>query len=129
MAPLPKPFDARVHWIREKLHLGLRTEAVAMIEAAVAAGSAGADTLALAQYLSTAKRGRQPFGTTHLWYEIGLDNDELREAGVGYEGQDGRMERLGRKYQLNPRQIEAAVAKFERAMDEARAVDEENSSG
>jgi hypothetical protein len=123
MAPLPKPFDARVHWIREKLHLGLRTEAVAMIEAAVAAGTAGADTLALAQYLSTAKRGRQPFGATHLWYEIGLDNEDLRDQSVGFES---RMERLGRNYLLNPRQIEAAVAKFERTMDEARALDKEN---
>ncbi len=30
--------------------------------------------------------------TTHLWYDIGIDNDDLRTAGVGYEE---RMDKLG----------------------------------
>jgi len=123
MAPLPRPFDARAIWIKDKLHRGLRAEALAMIEKAVAEGTAGAETLELARYLATAKRGRQPFGATHLWVDIGADNDELRAAGIGYEE---RMAQLGARYMLDARQVETAVATYERVTDDVRVIDEEN---
>ncbi|WP_455873075.1 hypothetical protein [Rhizobium yanglingense] len=55
--------------------------------------------------------------TTHLWYDIGIDNDDLRTAGVGYEE---RMDKLGGRYMLAKTQIETAVAKYEASMDALR---------
>jgi len=87
----------------------------------MATGHARSDTLALAAYLRSAKRGRQPFGATHLWHEIGIDNDEMRTAGLSYEE---RMARLGGRHMLARTQVETAIAKFEAAMDAVRADEE-----
>lgn len=119
MAKLP-PIDVPAYWIRDLLHRGRRDEALAKLDAAIASGKAGAKTRALAEYLRTAKRGRQPFGATHLWYDIGIDNDEMREAGLSYAD---RMDKLGAKYMLAKTQIETAIAKFEAGM---AAIGEEN---
>lgn len=123
MARLP-PLDVRAHWIRDALHRGDRPRALAMIDEAIASGKAGAETRALAEYLRTAKRGRPPFGAKHLWYEIGLDNDEMREAGKSGEE---RYAAIALKYRMNDiSKIKTAIAKYERAMDEVRAIDQEN---
>lgn len=116
MAKLP-PIDVTAFRIRDLLHRGKRDEAVKMLNATIQAGRAGAETLALADYLQNAKRGRQPFGATHLWHEIGIDNDEMRSAGLNY---DQRMEKLGVRYMLAKTQIETAVGKYEAALDAVR---------
>ena len=124
MAPLPKKFDARAHWIRDLLHQGNRDEALALLNDAVASGRAGAETRALAEYLATAKRGRQPFGAKYRWIEIGQDNDEWRSEGMSYEH---RLNRLALKYRLNdPAKIKTAIRRYEVACEETRAIDEEN---
>ncbi|TCU13087.1 hypothetical protein [Rhizobium sullae] len=116
MAKLP-PIDTEAFWIRDLLHRGKRADALARLRAVIDAGRAGPEAKALAEYLATAKRGRQPFGATHLWYEIGIDNDEMRTAGVGYEE---RMDKLGGRFMLAKTQIETAVAKYEASMDALR---------
>ena len=117
MARLP-PIDTQVHWIRYLLHRGQRGEALARLEKVLATGRAGAETRALAEFLRTAKRGRQPFGAKHLWYEIGLENDELRDAGLSHAE---RMEQLGQKYLISDEaKIKTAIARYERAMEEIR---------
>ncbi|WFU89018.1 hypothetical protein QA644_08240 [Rhizobium sp. CC1099] len=116
MAKLP-PIDVHAYWVRNLLHRGKRPEALARLNAAIDSGKAGPETIALADYLANAKRGRQPFGATYLWYEIGIDNDEMRAAGIAY---DERMDRLGGRYMLAKTQIETAVAKFEASMDAVR---------
>lgn len=121
MAKLP-PIDVRAHWIRDALHRGDRTVALAMIDEAIASGKAGRETLALAEYLRTAKRGRQPFGAKHRWYEIGVDNDEMRDAGKTGEE---RYATLALKYRINDvSKIKTAIARYERAMDEVRSIEE-----
>lgn len=109
--------DIQAYWIRDLLHRGKRKEALKRLSEIMATGQAGAETIGLADYLASAKRGRQPFGATHLWYDIGIENDEMREAGTSYEE---RMSALGVKYMLAKTQIETAVAKFEAAMDAIR---------
>lgn len=69
------------------------------------------------------KRGRQPFGAKHLWWGIGADNDELRQRGMGYEE---RRKELGVRYMLDVTQIATALAKYERAIEEIRTIEEEN---
>lgn len=125
MAPLPK-MDLNIFWIKDMLHRGRRAEALAMLDKAIANGTAGDETLALAEYLRTAGKGRQPFGATHLWYNIGQDNDELRDAGISY---DERCEELGRRYDLNKTQISTSLGKYERAVEKICAIDEENFRG
>lgn len=123
MAPLPKPFDAKVHWIKDLLHRGKRAEALVMLEEALADGTAGEETRELADYLRTAKKGRQPFGATHLWYEIGRDNEDLIDQGMSY---GDRLKELGVRYLLNPTQIATSLGKYTRAMDEISSIEEEN---
>lgn len=122
MAPLPK-MDLLAIKIKDLLHLGKREDALSMIEKATAEGTAGEETMKIAEYLRIAGKGRQPFGKTHLWYQIGVVNDELRDAGMGY---DDRCEELGKLYGLNKTQISTALGKYERALDEIRIIDEEN---
>jgi hypothetical protein len=115
MAKLP-PIDVPAHWIRNLLHHGKREEALAWINDLIASGKAGAETRALAEYLATAKRGRQPFGSKHLWPEIGAENDELRSAGVSYEQ---RLEMLSLKYRLGDKtKVKIAIARWEAALEE-----------
>ena len=113
MAKLP-PVDLNAIWIRDLLHRGRRDEARARLQTVIASGKAGPETRALADYLDSAKRGRQPFGASHLWYEIGIANDELRDAGVTYAE---RLAQLGVNYIMAERQVETAIAKFEAAME------------
>ncbi len=119
MAPLPRKFDAQIHGISDLFHSGKRAEALRMLDSAIASGRAGDETKALAEYLRTAKRGRQPFGATHLWYEIGTANEGLRNGGSSY---DERMDKLGVRFMLARTQVETAIAKYERAMDETRTI-------
>jgi hypothetical protein len=116
VAKLP-PIDVNAFWIRDLLHRGQREEALTRLERVIATGRAGAETLALAEFLKRAKRGRPPFGATHLWYSIGAENDEMRCAGATYEQ---RMDRLGAKYMLARTQVETAVAKYEAGMEAIR---------
>jgi hypothetical protein len=126
MAKLP-PIDTRAHWIRDALNRGDRPHALQLLEAALKSGKPGKETIALAEYLRTAKRGRQPFGSKHLWYDIGRDNDELRGAGVPY---DERLQRLSLAYHLNDQsKLKTAIAKYEAAMEAVRAIDREETGG
>jgi hypothetical protein len=117
MAKLP-PIDTQAHWIREMLHKGQREEARVRIIELLATGRAGAETQKLAAEVFAAKRGRQPYGAKHLWFEIGQDNEELRDAGKSYEE---RMMELGGRYLLAKNALEIAIAKYESAMIEIRA--------
>ena len=122
MAKLP-PIDVQVFWIRDLLNRGQREQALARLEQVLASGKAGAETLALAEYLRTAKRGRQPFGAKNLWFDIGADNDEMRSKGVSHAD---RMERLALSYRVNDlAKLKTYIAKYEKCMDELRA-DENN---
>lgn len=121
VAKLP-PIDVHAHWIRDLLHRGRREEALDRLHKVLASGKAGAETRALAEYLATAKRGRQPFGARHLWYEIGIDNDDLRAKGMPYAE---RLAELAARYMIADRQLKAAIARYEAAMDEIRAIDPE----
>ncbi|MDX8495862.1 hypothetical protein RFN29_30405 [Mesorhizobium sp. VK22B] len=113
-------FEAEAHQIRDLLHAGLRVEALQMLEAVIAGGSAGADTMELANFLRSASRGRQPFGARHRWTEIGAENDELRSAGMNYED---RLTALSVKYRLGDEsKVKTAIAKYEAAMDIARSL-------
>lgn len=121
MAKLP-PIDVRAHWILDALHRGDRPRALKLIDDAIASGRAGAKTLEIAEYLRSAKRGRQPFGAKHLWWDIGVDNDEMRAAGVGYAD---RLQRLALKYRLaDESKLKMAIAKYEEAAEEIRAIDD-----
>lgn len=122
MAKLP-PIDVQVFWIRDLLNRGQREQALARLEQVLASGKAGAETLALAEYLRTAKRGRQPFGAKNLWFDIGVDNDEMRSKGISHAD---RMERLALSYRVNDlAKLKTYIAKYEKCMDELRA-DENN---
>jgi hypothetical protein len=113
MAKLP-PIDTQAHWIRDLLHRGRRNEALARINRAIAQGSAGRETLELAEYLASAKRGRQPFGSKHLWPDIGIENDEMREAGMSREE---RLRALSIKYRMgDPAKVATAIATYEKAI-------------
>lgn len=122
MAKLP-PMDVQVFWIKDLLNRGQREQALARLEQVLASGKAGAETLALAEYLRTAKRGRQPFGAKNLWFDIGVDNDEMRSKGISHAD---RMERLALSYRLNDlAKLKTYIAKYEKCMDELR-MDENN---
>lgn len=117
MAPLPK-IEIKAHLARDELHKGNRKKGLALLAAA------GDGPIARELRAATAKRGRQPFGASHRWYEIGIDNEEMREAGVPHAE---RLRRLALHYRLNDEaKLKTAIAKYERAMDEVRAIDEEN---
>jgi len=123
MANLP-PIDLDAIWIKDDLHRGKREQALARIESAIADGRAGPETLAIAERLRTAKRGRQPYGAKHLWWEIGVENDLLRDAGVSYAE---RLEKLALVFHLNDEaKLKTAIAEFERVRDEIKRIDEEN---
>ncbi|QND59840.1 hypothetical protein [Mesorhizobium huakuii] len=123
MAPLPKGFDAHSFWILDLLHRGKRKEAKERIIKVLATGRAGPETQKIAAEVFAPKRGRQPYGAKHLWFEIGTENDIMRGAGVAYER---RMDDLGGRYMLAKTQIEIAIAKYEAAMIEIRAENEAN---
>ena len=107
---------------KEALHWGNRPRALQILRKAVETGKAGKETLELVEYLSTAKRGRQPFGRKHLWYLIGQRNEELADAGWTY---DTRIEEL-KSFGLATREdIAKALATYARAMEEIRAIEEE----
>lgn len=70
------------------------------------------------------KRGRQPFGAKHLWWEIGSDNDEMRSAGMSSKA---RYSALALKYHMNDEaRLKTSIAKYERAAAEIAAINEEN---
>lgn len=113
MAKLP-PIDTQAHWIRDLLHRGRRKEALARINRAIERGSAGRETLELAEYLASAKRGRQPFGSKHLWADIGMENDDMRDAGVPYEE---RLRSLSVKYRMGDlAKVKQAISTYESAI-------------
>lgn len=127
MAPLPFKFDPVFFVVRDLLNRGERAEAIDRIKEAKRAGTAGAETLKLADYLATAKRGRQPFGSKHLWYDIGRDNDCLRSEGMKYED---RIQKLSEKYRLGDKsKLKTAIAEYERGMEETRRINDENRDG
>lgn len=123
MAKVP-PIDLDAIWIKDDLHRGKRDDALARVEAAIAEGRAGPETLVIAERLRTAKRGRQPYGAKHLWWEIGVENDIMRDAGVSYAE---RLEKLALEFHLNDEaKLKTAIAEFELVRDEIRRIDEEN---
>jgi len=122
MAKLP-PIDIHAHWIREMLHRGQRTEALARIQKLMETGKAGHETRALAEFLARAGKGRQPFGAKHLWPDIGADNDAMRARGMSYED---RLSELSRIYRINDHaKIKTAIATYESAMAEIQAEEHE----
>jgi len=124
MAKLPPDLDLDAVWIEEAMHRGDRARALEMLEEAIASGKAGKETIEIAEYLRTAKRGRQPFGAKHLWPDIGADNDEMRDAGMSHAD---RMDRLKAKYRVyDESKLRTWCAKYDLAMDEIRAIDWEN---
>ena len=124
MAPLPKPFDAKVHWIKDLLHHGKRAEALVMLEKALADGTAGEETKALAEYLRAAKKGRQPFGMKHLWFDIGRDDEDMQQQGIS---RPERMAALKAKYKVyDETKFSTWINMYERAMDEIRLIESEN---
>lgn len=120
----PLKFDARLIWIKDDLHAGRRQDALAKIDAAMASGTATPELQALADYLSSAKRGRQPFGAKHRWIEIGQRNDELRDEGMSHAD---RMAALALEFRLNDEaKIKTAISTWERATAAYRAsIDDE----
>jgi hypothetical protein len=123
MAKLP-PIDLDAIWIKDDLHRGRRADALARIEAAIADGRAGPETIAIAERLRTAKRGRQPYGAKHLWWEIGVENDIMRDAGVSYAE---RLEKLALMFRLNDEaKLKTAIAEYEQAYDAIKRIDEES---
>lgn len=118
MAKLP-PIEVKALWALEELHKGKphREKALSFLR------EAGDGPLARELRDTVNRRGRQPFGGTHRWWDIGVDNDDLVLQGMDY---DDRCVVLGHKFMLNPRQIESALAKYNRAVDEIRAIAEEN---
>lgn len=118
MAKLPK-IEVKAHWARDELHKGKahRDKALAFL------ADAGDGPLARELREAVKKRGRQPFGAKYRWWEIGIDNDELTEHGMGREA---RLAKLGADYMLHPRQVEDALAKYNEAVEEIRAVNAEN---
>lgn len=121
MAKLP-PIDVAAHWIKHELHMGNRERALKMIEERLASGKAGAETRALADYLAKAGKGRQPFGRKYLWFEIGSDNDIMRDEGKTHAK---RMEELSKKYKIyDESKLKMLISKYEKAMDHIRSIDE-----
>ena len=118
MAKLP-PIEIRAHWAHDDLDKGKvhREKALSFLR------EAGDGPLARELRDTVKKRGRQPFGAMHRWWDIGVDNDQLEGAGIGRQE---RLDRLAVSYMLNPRQVETALAKYNRAIDEIRAVAGEN---
>lgn len=117
MAKLPI-IEIKAHWARDELHKGNREKGLAFL------AEAGDGPIARELRAAIGKRGRPPFGASHRWWDIGIDNDEMREAGVPHAE---RMHRLALHYRLNDEsKLKTAIAKYERAMDEVRSIDEEN---
>ncbi|TGV89763.1 hypothetical protein EN792_006285 [Mesorhizobium sp. M00.F.Ca.ET.149.01.1.1] len=115
MAKLP-PIEVRAILARDELHRGKahREKALAFL------AEAGDGPLAQELRAAVSKRGRQPFGAKHRWWEIGVDNDDLRDIGMGYE--ERRIE-LAARYMLDVTQIATALGKYERAIEEIRAAE------
>ncbi len=115
--------DTAAFWACDALHRGNRERALSIIGAAVESGNASLEILALAEFLRTARRGRQPFGAKHLWYEIGSDNEEMRDSGMAGAA---RYNALALLYRINDHsKLKTAIAKFERTMAVVRAIDED----
>ncbi|TIV73080.1 MAG: hypothetical protein E5V89_02235 [Mesorhizobium sp.] len=116
MSKLP-PIEVKAILARDELHRGKthREKALKFL------AEAGDGPLARELRVAVSKRGRQPFGSTHRWWEIGVDNDELRDLGIGYEE---RRVALAARFMLDVTQIATALAKYERALEEIRAADE-----
>ena len=119
MAKLPSPIDPRAHEIRNDLHRGNRKEALAKIAELIESGKAGAETTALAAHLSSAGKGRQPFGAKHRWYEIGELNETMRDLGVPHKE---RLEKLKTDFRLKDESaLKTAIADYERVMEIIRS--------
>jgi len=117
MAKFPK-VEVSAILAREELNRGRREKGLEFL------AKAGDGPIAQELRAAVKRRGRQPFGAKHLWWEIGAVNDEMRSAGIGYED---RRKKLGAKYMLDVTQVATALAKYERAAAEIREIDEENS--
>lgn len=116
MAKLP-PFEVRAIWAKDELNKGKANREKALRFLA----EAGDGPLARELRASINKRGRQPFGAKHRWWDIGTENDDLTAQGMGYED---RVAELGARFMLHPRQIEEAIAKYGNAAEEIRAIDQ-----
>lgn len=116
MAKFPR-IEVNAIWARDELNHGNRTKGLELL------AKAGDGPIARELRSAVEKRGRQPFGAKHLWWEIGAVNDELRHAGMSYE--DRRAE-LGARYMLDVTQIATAIAKYERAVEEIASIHAEN---
>ncbi|MGE8103569.1 hypothetical protein ACQKP1_07730 [Allorhizobium sp. NPDC080224] len=119
MAKLP-PIEVNAILAREELHKGKgsRDKALELLEAA------GDGPLAQELRDQVKKRGRQPFGAKHRWWDIGTRNDELLAAGASYAE---RLETLAREFHLSDEsKVKTAIAQYERAYAARRRIDEEN---
>lgn len=119
MAKLP-PIEINAILAREELHKGKgsRDKALKLLE------EAGDGPLAQELREQVKKRGRQPFGAKHRWWDIGTRNDELAAGGASYAE---RMDILAREFHLGDEsKIKTAIAQYERAYEAKRLADEEN---
>lgn len=124
MARLPPDLDLDAVWIEEAMHRGDRETALRLLEKSITSGRAGKETMRLAGYLRSAKRGRQPFGAKHRWFEIGRDNDELVSQGMRRED---RLEALSIKYRLGDKsKVATALAQYNKLMAEISEIEREN---
>lgn len=115
MAKLPR-MEIKVTWARDELHKGNREKALEFL------ASAGDGPLANELRSIVSKKGRQPFGSSHRWWEIGVSNDEMRQAGVPYEE---RLNRLSVEFRLgDPTKVKTAIGKYERLYAELREFEE-----
>jgi hypothetical protein len=121
MAKLP-PIEIKAIWARQELNMGKahRDKALAFLR------EAGDGPIAQELRTITARKGRQPFGSSHLWWEIGIRKEELLADGVGYYA---GCKQLGVEFMLEARQIETALAKYNRACEEIMLISQDINEG
>jgi len=120
MVKLP-PVEIAAINARDELNRGNREKGLEFL------AQAGDGPIARELRAAVQKRGRQPFGAKHLWWNIGHDNDELTRLGVSRED---RLETLSVKYRLGDKsKIATALAKYNKALEEIREIDYENEGG
>lgn len=114
MAKLPQ-LEIVVSWAWDELHRGNRKKALELL----AKAGDGPGARELRELVK--KRGRQPFGAKHLWWDIGVENDLMRSQGVSYAE---RLERLALQFRYNDiSKLKTAINAYEVAREEIRSLD------
>jgi len=124
MAPLPKAFDPKAFWLRQKLlQGGASQEVLAEAKAILARGADRPEIQRIVDELSSRKRGRPATGAKYRWIEIGERNEDLRDKGEKYEV---RLDILSKEFGVKDlSKIKTILAKYKRAMDEHAEIERE----